>query len=219
MWGAIIQAIDHAMGRAMQGAGAGIKVAAGQGSSGSAGYNAGSTSFDSGKGDKAEQIASQIKTGKTGGDQGANPIVDEQAPGSETPGSGKIAVSQDEGSEKSAGGIGGVANIAGSEGGGIGGIGGGADAGADAGGEVAEDAADAAGSIVSDEKAKDSERLNASEAASNTVSKWHKAREYGANVANSIGNAGSIATGKSPALKVQGAWENKYKFEPGKKEN
>ena len=86
MWGAIIQAIDHAMGRTMQGAGAGIKVAAGQGSSGSAGYNAGSTSFDSGKGDKAEQIASQIKTGKTGGDQGANPIVDEQAPGSETPG-------------------------------------------------------------------------------------------------------------------------------------
>lgn len=204
MWGAIIQAIDHAMGRSMQGAGAGIKVAAGQGSSGSAGYNAGSASFDSGKGDKAEQIASQIKTGKTGGDQGANPIVDEQAPGSETPGSGKIAVSQDEGSKASAGGIGDVGNIAGAEGGG------------DA--EGAEDAADAAGSIVSDEKAKDSERLNANTAASNTVSKWHKAREYGANVGNSIGNAASIATGKSPTLKVQGSWENKYKFEPSKKE-
>lgn len=177
MYGAIIQAIDHAMGRSMQGAGAGIKVAAGQGSSGSAGYNAGASSFDSDKGDKAEQIASQVKTGKTGGDQGANPIVDEQAPGSETPGSGKIAVSKDEGDEGTA---------------------------------------DAAGSIVSDEKAKDSERLNASEAASNTVSKWHKAREYGANVANSVGNAGSIATGKSPTLKVQGSWENKYKFVPSK---
>lgn len=204
MWGAIIQAIDHAMGRTMQGAGAGIKVAAGQGSSGSAGYNAGSTSFDSGKSDKAEQIASQIKTGKTGGDQGANPIVDEQAPGSETPGSGKIAVSQDEGSKASAGGIGDAANIAGSEGGG------------DA--EGAEGAADAAGSIISDENAKDSERLNANEAASNTVSKWHKVRQYGANVGNSVGNAASIATGKSPTLKVQGSWENKYKFEPSKKE-
>lgn len=197
MWGAIIQAIDHAMGRTMQGAGAGIKVAAGQGSSGSAGYNSGASSFGSGKDDKAEQLASQIKTGKTGGDQGANPIVDEQAPGSETPGSGKITVSKDEGSEKSAGGIGDAANIAG--------------------GDNAE-AAEGAANILSDEDAKDSKRLNASEAASNTVSSWQKARQYGANVGNSIGNAASIATGKSPALKVQGAWENKYKFEPNKEE-
>lgn len=66
MWGAIVQAIDHAMGRMHEGMGSGIKVAASQGSSGSAGYNAGSASFDSGDNEEAAEATKEAKKAAEG---------------------------------------------------------------------------------------------------------------------------------------------------------
>ena len=77
-------------------------------------------------------------------------------------------------------------------------------AGAGAGsGALPEGAAGAAGSILSDEKAKESKKVSAKTAAENTVSGWRKARNYGANASKGFANAGAIATGQGKQYDVE----------------
>ena len=58
---------------------------------------------------------------------------------------------------------------------------------------VSESAAD---SILSDQEAKEAKSVSAKTAATNTVSGWKKARNYGTNVSKGFANAGAIATGQ-----------------------
>lgn len=157
MWGAIIQAIDHAMGRMHDGAGAGIKVADSQ--------HGGSAQTDTSMAGEAIKENNQ-----------------------------EIISNKGKEDEASTGGLGGA-------------IGGGAAEGASegaAGGAGAEGIAEAAGSILSDEKAKDAAKANS--AAKNTVSGWQKARAYGENASKGFANAGSIATGQGKAFEYSDNW-------------
>lgn len=131
MWGAIIQAIDNAMGRTQKGMSAGIDVANSQhgGAAGSA-----TTSNE------------QVDTSKTG--ENIKSVASE------------AAKQKLNGSTKSG---------------------------------ASEGAAD---SILSDEKAKEAKSVSAKTAATNTVSGWKKARNYGANASKGFANAGAIATGQ-----------------------
>ena len=178
MIGAIIQAIDHAMERTQKGMSAGIDVADSQhgGAAGSA-----TTSNE------------QIDTTKTGENiKSATSEAAKQKLGAKIGGSAGSGASESAGASAGAG--------AGAGAGGAAGAGAGAGAGVlpagGAGGGAAEGIAGAAGSILSDEKAKESKNVSAKTAAENTVSGWRKARNYGANASKGFANAGAIATGQ-----------------------
>ena len=198
MWGAIIQAIDHALGRMNEGAGAGIKVAKSQ-----SGGGAPISNPDSGAGN-ASKIAQDLRNQSNEGESEKAEAAEEAKIGSNATSTGEVP----SGGEQSKGGAGPLGNIGGGAGG-IGDIGGGADAGADAGGAGAEGAADAASSIVSDENAKsaenvgsenkDSEDNKGKEQAEGQTSKWEAARQYAANAGKGFANAGAIATGNKAA--------------------
>lgn len=180
MWGAIIQAIDHALGRMNEGAGAGIKVAKSQ-----SGGGAPISNPDSGAGN-ASKVAQDLRNQSNEGESEKAEAAEEAKIGSNTTSTGEVP----SGGEQSKGGAGPLGNI-----------GGGADAGADAGGEGA---ADAASSIVSDENAKSAENVSSEdnkgkEQAEGQTSKWEAARQYAANAGKGFANAGAIATGNKAA--------------------
>lgn len=133
MWGAIIQAIDHAMGRMQEGASAGIKVANSQ-----HGGGAPISKMDSGAGEVAKQdLRNQQDT------------TSEQEEAAEQSKIGSNSTST--GSAGASGGLGAITGAAGAgTSGGVGSIGGAESAGASGG------IAEAASSILSDENAKTS---------------------------------------------------------------
>ena len=179
MWGAIIQAIDHAMGRMQEGASAGIKVANSQ-----HGGGAPISNMDSGAGEVAkqdlrnqqdttseqEEAAEQSKIGSNSTSTGT-----ESAGGQASGGIGAIT-----GAESAGGQAEGGAGALGS----IGSIGTGTESAGTSGG-----IAEAASSILSDENAKTSK----------PVSKLQSMRAYGANASKGFANAGAIATGSKAA--------------------
>ena len=137
MWGAIIQAIDHAMERTQKGMSAGIDVA---------------NSQHGGAADSATTSNEQVDTSKTG--ENIKSVTSEAA------------------KQK----LGAKAKV-----------------GDSAESEVSEGAAD---SILSDQEAKEAKSVSAKTAATNTVSGWKKARNYGTNLSKGFANAGAIATGQ-----------------------
>ena len=178
MIGAIIQAIDHAMGRAQKGMSAGIDVANSQhgGAAGSA-----TTSNE------------QIDTSKTG--ENIKSVTSEAAKqelGAKIGGSAGSGASESAGADASAGASAGAGAGAGVLPEGTAGS-----------GALSEGAAGAAGSILSDEKAKESKNISAKTAAENTVSGWKKARNYGANASKGFVNAGAIATGQGKQYDIE----------------
>lgn len=144
MFGAIIQAIDHAMERTQKGMSAGIDVANSQhgGAAGSA-----TTSNE------------QVDTSKTG--ENIKSVASE-------------ATKQKLGAKAK--------------------VGGSAESG------VSEGAAD---SILSDQEAKEAKSVSAKTAATNTVSGWKKARNYGTNLSKSFANAGAVATGQGKQYNIE----------------
>ena len=149
MFGAIIQAIDHAMERTQKGMSAGIDVA---------------NSQHGGAADSATTSNEQVDTSKTG--ENVKSVTSEAA---------KQKLNAKAGSS----------------------AGSGASEGAGAGaGALPEGITSAADSILSDQEAKEAKSVSAKTAATNTVSGWKKARNYGANVSKGFANAGAIATGK-----------------------
>lgn len=179
MWGAIIQAIDHALGRMNEGAGAGIKVAKSQ-----SGGGAPISNPDSGAGN-ASKVAQDLRNQSNEGESEKAEAAEEAKIGSNTTSTGEVP----SGGEQSKGGAGPLGNIGG---------------GADASGEGGEGAADAASSIVSDENAKSAENVSSEdnkgkEQAEGQTSKWEAARQYATNVGKGFANAGAIATGSKAA--------------------
>lgn len=138
MWGAIIQAIDHAMERTQKGMSAGIDVA---------------NSQHGGAADSATTSNEQVDTSKTG--ENIKSVASE------------AAKQKLNGSTKS---------------------------------EVSEGAAD---SILSDQEAKEAKSVSAKTAATNTVSGWKKARNYGTNLSKGFANAGAVATGQGKQYDIE----------------
>lgn len=138
MFGAIIQAIDHAMERTQKGMSAGIDVA---------------NSQHGGAADSATTSNEQVDTSKTG--ENIKSVANE------------AAKQKLNGSIKS---------------------------------EVSEGAAD---SILSDQEAKEAKSVSAKAAATNTVSGWKKARDYGTNLSKSFANAGAVATGQGKQYDIE----------------
>ena len=180
MWGAIIQAIDHAMGRMQEGAGAGIKVANSQ-----HGGGAPISNMDSGAGAVAKQdLRNQQDTTSE----------QEEAAEQSKIGSNSTSTGTDAGGQ-AAGGAGALGSIGAGASGSIGAGGAGASGGiteaasggigAGASGGIAE----AASSILSDENAKTSK----------PVGKLQPMRAYGANIGKGFANAGAVATGSKAA--------------------
>ena len=66
--------------------------------------------------------------------------------------------------------------------------------------EVSEGAAD---SILSDQEAKEAKSVSAKTAATNTVSGWKKARNYGTNLSKGFANAGAVATGQGKQYDIE----------------
>ena len=178
MIGAIIQAIDHAMGRTQKGMSAGIDVANSQhgGAAGSA-----TTSNE------------QVDTSKTGeniksvSNGAAKQVLN-----------AKAGDSAGSGASESAGASAGADAAAGS----------GAATGAATGAGVLPEGAGAgiagaADSVLSDAKAKEAKKVSAKTAAENTVSGWKKARNYGANASKGFANAGAIATGNKKQYDIE----------------
>ena len=187
MWGAIIQAIDHALGRMNEGAGAGIKVAKSQ-----SGGGAPISNPDSGAGN-ASKIAQDLRNQSNEGESEKAEAAEEAKIGSNATSTGEVP----SGGEQSKGGAGPLGNIGGA--GGIGDIGGGG-ADAEAGGEGAE----AASSIVSDENAKSAKNVSSDkddedDKVTKTQGKLEAARKYAANAGKGFANAGAIATGNKAA--------------------
>lgn len=201
MWGAIIQAIDHAAERSQKGLRGGIDVANSQ----------------HGGAAKVDNIDTANKQTET--KQLEEPAKEESKPEAQSPttaqgggeGSGILGGA---GAGASAGGgisagAGGAGDAIGGVGGGIsagaGGAGAGAGAGISAGAGGAGDAIGSIGgggglgSIISDE------RLKAKQLATSVKSKWHvlsdgrskNARQYASNVGNGMAEAARIATGQS----------------------
>lgn len=142
MWGAIIQAIDHAMGRTQKGMSAGIDVANSQhgGAAGSA--TTSNEQVDTSKaGENIKSVASEATKQKLGA---------------------KVGDSVESG--------------------------------------VSEGAAD---SILSDQEAKEAKSVSAKTAATNTVSGWKKARDYGTNASKGFANAGAVATGQGKQYDIE----------------
>lgn len=144
MWGAIIQAIDHAMERTQKGMSAGIDVA---------------NSQHGGAADSATTSNEQIDTSKTG--ENIKSVASE-------------ATKQKLGAKAK--------------------VGGSAESG------VSEGAAD---SILSDQEAKEAKSVSAKAAATNTVSGWKKARNYGTNLSKGFANAGAVATGQGKQYDIE----------------
>ena len=169
MWGAIVQAIDHAMGRMQEGASAGIKVANSQ-----HGGGAPISNMDSGAGEVAKQdLRNQQETTSE----------QEEAAEQSKIGSNSTSTGTDAGGQAS-GGLGAITGSAGTgTSGGIGAITGAEGAGTSGG------IAEAASSILSDENAKTSK----------PVSNLQSMRAYGANAGKGFANAGAIATGSKAA--------------------
>ena len=209
MWGAIIQAIDHAVGRMNEGAGAGIKVAKSQ----SGGGGAPISNPDSGAGN-VSKIAQDLRNQNNDGESEKAEAAEKAKIGSNATSTGEVP----SGGGQSKGGAGPLGNIGSGIGGGdaaggtggIGGIGGATEgaadigAAADAGGEGAEEAADAASNIVSDENAKSAKNVGSEdskdkEQAEGQISKWEAVRQYAANAGKGFANAGAIATGSKAA--------------------
>ena len=183
MWGAIIQAIDHALGRMNEGAGAGIKVAKSQ-SGGAA--PASNMSSDTGS-SAAQDISNIARNNDTGSEQAE--VAEKAKIGSNATAEGSVPSSSNQG-----GSLGGAL-------GNIGNIGGDAGAGDAAGGVDASAAADAAGSIVSDENTKSAKNVSSDKKDKSKVTdKLDAARSYGAGVGQGFANAGAIATGNSDAV-------------------
>lgn len=187
MIGAIIQAIDHAMGRTQKGMSAGIDVANSQhgGAAGSAATS--NEQIDTSKtGENIKSAtngaAKQVLGAKIGGSAGAGASEGSAGAGAASTGGGASA------------GAGVLPEGTAGAGAGAGAAGALPDAGA--GGGAAEGIAGAAGSVLSDAKAKESKKISAKTAAENTVSNWRKARNYGANASKGFANAGAIATGQ-----------------------
>lgn len=143
MWGAIIQAIDHAMGRTQKGMSAGIDVA---------------NSQHGGAAESATTSNEQVDTSKTG--ENIKSVASE-ATKQKLNGSTKSEASED------------------------------------------EDITEAAGSILSDQEAKEAKSVSAKTAATNTVSGWKKARNYGTNLSKGFANAGAVATGQSKQYDIE----------------
>lgn len=138
MWGAIIQAIDHAMERTQKGMSAGIDVA---------------NSQHGGAADSATTSNEQVDTSKTGENiKSATSEAAKQKLGAKA----KVGES-----------------------------------------EVSED------SILSDQEAKESKSVSAKTVATNTVSGWKKARNYGTNLSKSFANAGAVATGQGKQYDIE----------------
>ena len=144
MWGAIIQAIDHAMERTQKGMSAGIDVA---------------NSQHGGAADSATTSNEQVDTSKTG--ENIKSVTNEAA------------------KQK----LGAKAKV-----------------GDSAESEVSEGAAD---SILSDKEAKEAKSVSAKTAATNTVSGWKKARNYGTNLSKGFANAGAVATGQGKQYDIE----------------
>ena len=151
MWGAIIQAIDHAMERTQKGMSAGIDVA---------------NSQHGGAADSATTSNEQVDTSKTG--ENIKSVASE-ATKQKLNGSTKSGASED---------------AAGS-------------------GALPEGIAGAAGSILSDKEAKEAKNISAKTAATNTVSGWKKARNYGTNLSKGFANAGAVATGQGKQYDIE----------------
>lgn len=60
-----------------------------------------------------------------------------------------------------------------------------------------------AGSILSDQEAKEAKSVSAKAAATNTVSSWKKARNYATNLSKGFANAGAIATGQDKQYDIE----------------
>lgn len=144
MWGAIIQAIDHAMERTQKGMSAGIDVA---------------NSQHGGAADSATTSSEQIDTSKTG--ENIKSVTSEAA-------KQKLGAKAKVGDSAESG--------------------------------VSEGAADA---ILSDQEAKEAKSVSAKAAATNTVSGWKKARNYGTNLSKSFANAGAVATGQGKQYDIE----------------
>ena len=144
MWGAIIQAIDHAMERTQKGMSAGIDVA---------------NSQHGGAADSATTSNEQVDTSKTG--ENVKSVTSEAA------------------KQK----LGAKAKV-----------------GDSAESEVSEGAAD---SILSDQEAKEAKSVSAKTAATNTISGWKKARNYGTNLSKGFANAGAVATGQGKQYDIE----------------
>lgn len=184
-WGAIIQAIDHAMGRMNEGASAGIKVAKSQ-----SGGAAPATNMSSDAGSSAAQdIADIAKNNDTSSEQaeagekakiGSNSTTDGNEPSKSSQG-GSLG-----------GPLGNINNIGNISGG-------------DAGGADTNAAADAASSIVSDENTKSAKNVSSdkkekSKDKSKAKDALSAVRSYGAGVGQGFANAGAIATGNGDAV-------------------
>lgn len=190
MWGAIIQAIDHALGRMNEGAGAGIKVAKSQSGGGAPLSN----SADSGAGDAAK-VAQDLRNQDTPTSE-QEEAAEASKIGSNATATGEVpsSANQSKGSAGALGNIGSVGNI-----GDIGG-GAGAEGAGEAAGEAAssEGAAEAASSIVSDENAKSSKKVSDTKDKadkSDKLDKFEAARTYAANLGKGFANAGTVAQG------------------------
>lgn len=196
MWGAIIQAIDHAAERTQKGFRGGIDVANSQ------------------HGGAAKVDNTDAKSSQTETKQLEEPAKEESKPEAQSPttaqgggeGAGILG-----GAGAGAGAGGGISAGAGGAGDAIGGVGGGISAGAGAAGAGAGASAGGGagdaigsvggglGSIMSDE------RLKAKKLATSVKNKWHvlsdgkakNARQYASNVGNGMAEAGRIATGQS----------------------
>lgn len=144
MWGAIIQAIDHAMERTQKGMSAGIDVA---------------NSQHGGAADSATTSNEQVDTSKTG--ENIKSVASEAA-------KQKLGAKAKVGDSAESG--------------------------------VSEGAAD---SILSDQEAKEAKSVSAKTAATNTVSGWKKARNYGTNLSKSFANAGAVATGQGKQYNIE----------------
>lgn len=192
MWGAIIQAIDHALGRMNEGASAGIKVAKSQ-SGGAA--PASNMSSDAGS-SAAQDISNIAKNNDTGSEQAE--VAEKAKIGSNATAEGSVPSSSNQGGSLG-GALGSVGNIGGGD------AGAGEGAGEAAGGVDASSAADAAGSIVSDENTKSAKNVSSdkkekSKDKSKAKDVFDAARSYGAGVGQGFANAGAIATGNGDAV-------------------
>lgn len=196
MWGAIIQAIDHALGRMNEGASAGIKVAKSQ-SGGAA--PASNMSSDAGS-SAAQDISNIAKNNDTGSEQAE--VAEKAKIGSNATAEGSVPSSSNQGGSLG-GALGSVGNIGGGD------AGAGEGTGEAAGGVDASSAADAAGSIVSDENTKSAKNVSSdkkekskdkSKDKSKAKDVFGAARSYGAGVGQGFANAGAIATGNGDAV-------------------
>lgn len=179
MWGAIIQAIDHAMGRMQEGAGAGIKVSNSQ-----HGGGAPISNMDSGAGNAVKQDLRNQQETTSEQDEAA----EKAKIGSNSTSTGTDAGGQAKGPEAGVG-TGALGSI-GSVGAGAG----------------SEGAADAASSILSDENAKSAQNASSDstdDKKAASAGKFASARQYAANAGKGFANAGVIATGNKAA-----EWEN-----------